>query len=142
MEFYFILIGISILFFILLGIKEFFNKELKEKFCVLCASIVLTWITLLVLNFLDFFHDKILIALLMGESTLGIFYLIESKFRKEMKIFRLPLILSLISIVYFILVGFEEISFVFLIFLWLIFFVIYLFRKSLIVVEIFKIGFV
>ena len=130
MEFYFILIWISLSFFILLGVKEIFNKKLKEKFCVLCASIILTWIILLILNFSNLFQDKILIGILMGHTSLGLFYFFESHFKKEIKVFRLPLLLSFISIIYFILEEFEKISFIVLIILWVIFGFIYFFRKS------------
>ena len=130
MKFYFILFGISFLFFVLLGIKEFFNKKLKEKFCVICVSIILTWIILLILSFLNLFQNKILIAILMGHTSLGLFYFFESFSSRQMKLFRLPLLLSFISIIYFILVGFEITSLIFLILLWMSFGFIYLFKNS------------
>jgi hypothetical protein len=130
MEFYFILGGISILFFILLGVKEFFNKKLKEQFCVICVSVSLSWIFLLILNFYNLFSDKILIGILMGHTSLGLFYLFESFSKKQMKIFRLPLLLTFISGIYFLLEGFDKISFFVLIALWVIFIVIYVFVDS------------
>ncbi len=130
MEFYFILGGISILFFILLGVKEFFNKKLKEKFCVLCFSIIFAWVILLILNFLNLFQDKILIAILMGHTSLGLFYFFEMHFKRWMEIFKLPLLLTFISAIYFLLENFEIVSFVILVFLWGVFFIIYLFRKG------------
>jgi hypothetical protein len=127
MEFYFILIFIIGLFFILLGIKELFNKKLKEKFCVICASISLTWIVLLILNFMNLFQDKILLGILMGHTSLGVFYIFEKNASDRFKIFRLPLLLSFITIIYFVLTGFEKISFFILISLWIIFGLIFLF---------------
>jgi len=130
MEFYFILSSITVLFFILLGIKELFNKKQKEKFCVVCASVTITWIALLVLSFLNLFNDKILIGILMGHTSLGLFYIFESKVREELKIFRLPVLLSFISSIYFILEGFDQISFFILACLWILFGLVYLFRNS------------
>ena len=130
MEFYFILGGISILFFILLEIKEFFSQELKKKFCVICISISLSWIFLLILDFYNLFSDKILIGILMGHTSLGMFYLFESFSKKELKIFRLPLLLTSISMIYFILEGFNKNSFFVLIALWMIFVVISTFKNS------------
>ncbi len=127
MEFYFVLIFIIGLFFVLLGIKEFFNKKLKEKFCVVCASISLTWIFLLILNFMNLFKDKILLGVLMGHTSLGVFYIFESHTNQRAKILRLPLLLSFISIIYFILTGFEKISFFILIGLWVVFGLIFIF---------------
>jgi hypothetical protein len=127
MEFYFVLIGLIGLFFILLGVKEFFNKKLKEKFCVICASISLTWIVLLILNFMNLFQDKILLGILMGHTSLGVFYIFEKNASDRFKIFRLPLLLSFITIIYFVLTGFEKISFFILISLWIIFGLIFLF---------------
>ncbi|MBU2612582.1 MAG: hypothetical protein KKB62_02565 [Nanoarchaeota archaeon] len=130
MEFYFILSSITVLFFILLGIKELFNKKQKEKFCVVCASVTITWIALLVLSFLNLFNDKILIGILMGHTSLGLFYIFESKVREELKIFRLPILLSFISAIYFILEGFDQISSFILAGLWILFGLVYLFRNS------------
>ena len=69
-----ILFGISISFFLLLGIKSLFKKKL-EKLCVICASVSLTWIFLLILYFLGKFEDLVVIALLMGGSVVGLYYL-------------------------------------------------------------------
>ena len=66
-----VVLGISFLFFIFLGIKELVSKNSKKEFCVVCASIFLTWVLLLILNSLNLFQNRILIAILIGESTLG-----------------------------------------------------------------------
>jgi len=130
MEFYFILSGIIVIFFIFLISKELLNKKLKEKFCVICTSVTLTWVGLLILYFLNLFNDRILIGILMGHTSLGLFYIFESNVKKELKTFRLPLLLSFISSIYFILEGFDQISFFILIGLWIVFGLIYLFRNS------------
>ncbi|MCR4284820.1 MAG: hypothetical protein NUV97_02115 [archaeon] len=121
-----ILLGITGLFFIFLIIKSIFKKR---EFCVICASVSTTWIFLIILYFLGNFSDKVLIALLIGQSIAGIFYLLESKTSDNLKIFRLPFILTLLALVYFVLQKFDIGSMVFILVLWGIFIVIYLFRE-------------
>jgi hypothetical protein len=129
--FYFILLGIIVLFFILLGVKEFFGEgRAKKKFCVICTSVTLTWIGLLILNFFSLFQDKILLGILMGHTSLGLFYIYESRSSGKAKIFRLPLLLSFISIIYFLLSGFDKISLFILIGLWVLFGLIFVFSDS------------
>jgi len=71
-----ILAGITALFFILLFIKSF----TKKKFCVICVSVSLTWITLLILYFLNIFTDKLIIGILiyfiLGGFVISTLYLI------------------------------------------------------------------
>ena len=119
--------GITGLFFILLAIK---NLLKWKKFCTLCAAISLTWLILLLLSFTKIFQDKIIIAILMGHTSLGLFYLWEKKVREKFKIFRLPLLLTFIFIIYTILENFEFNSLLFILGLWWIFYLIYLFRNN------------
>lgn len=128
MEFlFYTLSGIIALFFILLILKNIFNWK---KFCVLCVSASLTWIVLLILYFSKIFPDKIIIAILMGHTSLGVFYLWEKKVKEKFKIFRLPLLLSFIFIIYSILENFEFNSFFIIFGLWIVFYLIYLFRNN------------
>ena len=120
-----ILIGITVLFFILLILKNLLNLK---KFCTLCIAVSLTWISLLVFYYLNLFTDKLIIAILMGQTSLGLFYLWERKSKEKFKIFRLPLLLIFIFIIYTILENFNFNSFIFLIALWLIFILVYFFR--------------
>ena len=89
---FFLILSIILLFFIFLGVKELIKKE----FCVLCASIFVTWVSFLALYLIGIFKDPIIIALLIGQSIVGIFYVIESKVKEELKLFRLPFIITLI----------------------------------------------
>ena len=97
-----LLVWMILLFFILLVIKNFF-KEHRERFCVICVTVSLTWVVLLVLFWLKLFEDKIIIALLMGQSILGVYYILEGQVKEELKIFRLPFLLTLIIIGYLLL---------------------------------------
>ena len=120
-----ILLGITALFFILLIIKNIFNIK---KFCTICLSISLIWIVLLIFYFLEIFSDKIIIAILMGHTSLGMYYIWENKIKEKFKVFRLPYLLTSILIIYYILNSFVISSLYFLLGLWLLFFVVYLFK--------------
>ncbi len=121
------LIGISGLFLTLLIFKEFLNKKIKKDFCVICLSISITWIILLSLYFTNYFFDKTIIAILMGQTVLGLFYF----FNKKLGVFKLPFLLTGIALVYFILeknIGTK--SFLLLSSLWIILGGVYLFKSN------------
>jgi hypothetical protein len=123
---YLTLVGITLLFVIFLIFKEFLSKKSKDKFCVICFSVSLTWIILLVLYFTAIFTDKIIIAILMGQTSLGLFYL----FYEKLNVFKLPFLLTLIAVIYFILESFEIKSLFLLAGLWILFFIIFIFKSN------------
>lgn len=127
-EIFNILLGIAILFFILLVFKQFLPERKKKKFCVICVSISLIWITLLLLYYLKIFDNLLIIAILIGTSITGIYYLIESKVQEKKKVFRLPFFLTLIFIGYNLVNGlYKEMNvWILLIALWIIFVFVYL----------------
>lgn len=91
-----IFLSITSLFLIFLLIKAIS----KYKFCTLCASVALTWISLLILFWLNKFSNPVLVALLIGNSVVGIYYLAEKKISEKFHIFRLPFFLTLLLIGY------------------------------------------
>ena len=121
------LIGITLLFFLLLIIKNILSLK---KTCVICLSVILAWISLLAFYYLNIFNDKTIIAILMGQTSLGLFYTWEKKTREKFKVFRLPLLLSFIFIIYSVLESFSFNSLVFIMALWVFFFIVYLFRTK------------
>ena len=127
-----ILVSITLLFFVLLIIKEFIGSKLKKNFCAICGAVVLTWLALLILYWLGIFQNKIILALLIGESALGIFYVVERKVREKLKIFRLPFLLTLIFLAYLLLEIPKDIiiDIIFLIIIWIVFILIYLYRGN------------
>ena len=125
-----ILTGITISFFVLLGVKQAVNKKLKKEFCVICLSVSLMWILLFGLYLLNLFSDKTIIALLIGMSITGIFYYLENKTNKDLRVFRLPFILTLILIFYSMLEGFSFYSFYVVLGVWVLFGLIFLFRHN------------
>ncbi|PIR97474.1 MAG: hypothetical protein COT91_01120 [Candidatus Doudnabacteria bacterium CG10_big_fil_rev_8_21_14_0_10_41_10] len=116
------------LFFLLLAVKSLF----KGKFCVICSSISFTWATYLVLNKLGYFQDTVLLGILMGQTVVGIYYLIDRKIKEDLRIFRLPFILSLTLAAYFTLNPVKEglPVFLLLVILWVVFILTYTFRRQ------------
>ncbi len=94
-----------ILFALLLIIKRVISSIKRREICTLCVTVSLTWLMLLFLYWKGYFEDLILIALLMGQSILGIFYLVERKVAKKYTLFRLPFLLTLLLIAYAILIN-------------------------------------
>ncbi|NIO42897.1 MAG: hypothetical protein GTO41_23720 [Burkholderiales bacterium] len=67
----------------------------RWRFCVICTSISVTWVALLVLYWLGLFDQPVIIAVLMGQSIVGLYYFIEKATDEVFHIFRLPLLLTL-----------------------------------------------
>ncbi|GEM_PF-661256 len=133
MELSYILITVTSLFFVLLIFKGLLRGTKKEKFCVICACVILSWIILLVLYWKGLFNDSTILGILMGTSILGIFYFLESRVKKEFHLFKLPFLLTLITLAYLLInLNFSSIinSVLFLSILWVIFFIFYSFKNS------------
>lgn len=94
---------IFLLFAVLLVLK----KTLKIRLCAMCSAVALTWAGLLILYWLGQFDNTTLIALLIGQSVLGLYYLAEKRFREELMIFRLPGWMTLTFIAYTAIAGLE-----------------------------------
>lgn len=126
-----VFLTISGLFFLFLILKSWLKGKIKEQFCVICASVFVTWFSLLALLWWGVFEDSLIIALLIGESTVGIYYLVESKVKEELKIFRLPFLLSLIFVGYSLITLSLAFSALFWVLgIWMLFTVIYLYRNN------------
>ncbi|MBI5389645.1 hypothetical protein HZB01_04685 [Candidatus Woesearchaeota archaeon] len=101
-----VFVGITGMFLMLLLVKELLPAEIKQRFCVLCSSVFVVWVALLILLRIGFFQNPILIALLIGQTTIGLFYLIEHALENKYKrylLFRLPIYLTLTLIAYLII---------------------------------------
>lgn len=123
-----LLLVITILFILLLILKS----ALKLRFCVICASVSLTWLGFLFWHWFVEQGDVLLLALLMGQSIIGLCYLVEKKVPDHYQLFRLPFLLSLTAIG-IILLGFLTNLFqifLFLIILWIITGLLYLYRQN------------
>ncbi len=103
---FYVFAGIIAAFFVLLVAKEFFAR--KTRLCLVCASISLTWLTLLVLYKKGIFDDVVILSMLMGQSIVGIFYLLEKKTREELHLFKVPFLLTLTFAFYSVVVFPED----------------------------------
>ena len=116
------------LFVFLLVIK----KYTAWQFCVLCASVSLTWIVLLVLYWLALFADPALIAVLMGQSVVGIYYVLEKRVPESLLLFRFPFFLTATAVV-FAMVGYVSTMMwpvLLLLLLWSVTFVLYAYTSN------------
>lgn len=127
-----VFVGVSVLFFVILAARGLVNPKAREKICAICAAVSVAWITLLVLRWLGLFDDILLLGLLMGQSALGVYYLVEGYVKKELQIFRLPFLLSLTALAYVLVSGFESLGgiAIFLGVAWIIFIGVYYYRTS------------
>lgn len=115
------------LFFLFLVVKSL----KKWRLCAICLSVSLTWITLFTLSKLSLFHNDTLLALLMGESITGLYYLFDKKTKEEWHIFRLPLLLSIFWLFYSgLTLKVEFLSSMLILNLWLVFGLIYFYRRN------------
>ncbi|HEV2403041.1 MAG TPA: hypothetical protein VGS08_02470 [Candidatus Saccharimonadales bacterium] len=123
-----ILLVITVLFVLALGVK----KALSLKVCVLCASILLTWTTLLVLYRTGHFHDTVLLSLLMGQCVTGLFYFLDRRVVPALRIFTLPFFLTLTTIFYVTITLTKNIvpPLLVLLGLWLVAYVIFAWRND------------
>ena len=107
-------------------------KHLSERrFCVICASISLTWLIFLILYWTDNFHDPILLSLLMGQSITGPYYFVKKGVPKVLRIFSLPFFLSLTA-GFYMLIKTELVlpAFGLLLGLWLVAWLIFTYRND------------
>lgn len=128
----FIIYFIVGLFFLILILRNFIPKRIKDKTCSVCLAFALTWIGLWIARFyFGIFIDSSLLGILMGMTILGIFYALERKIKKELTLFRLPFLLTLVFIAYYSL-SFTKLKteFIFIGILWIIFLVIYFFKEN------------
>ena len=127
-----ILLGITVLFFLILIIKNTLAKRFNKKICVICVSVFLTWLFLLILYYMNFYENTIILSILIGQSTLGIFYLFEKISRKEFTVFRLPFLLTLILIATSLIKIQEDLfySIIFIMILWATFTLFYFYRQN------------
>lgn len=104
----------------------------KWRFCALCASVSTTWMTLLALYWLGRFESVLLIAVLMGESVIGLYYLLVKKLPEKLHLFRLPFVLAGTLAVYFLLGVRESMLGALLVvgLVWLVFLMIYAYQSN------------
>ena len=95
----FVVVGIIVLCAVFILLRSVFSLQI----CALCGAVSLAWITLLILLYMGFEIDPLLIGILMGGSIVGFMYILEQKLPEKYQLFRVPFFLTLVSSVYFIL---------------------------------------
>ena len=126
---FFVFLFMTIFFFFLLFLKSL----LKKGYCVICTSFSLTWIFLIFLYWFGYFDDLILLAILIGMTILGIYYTLEEKVGKPLLVFRLPFLLSLVTLFYSLLSFSYSLFPVFLLLaiLWAMFVIVFFYQNNM-----------
>ncbi len=87
---------ITAIFFLSMAVKSI----TKLKICALCMSISSTWLGLLILYWTERFNNPVILALLIGNSIVGIYYLLEKKVSERLHILKFPFFLSMVFVGY------------------------------------------
>ncbi len=98
---WYVLAGILALFFAWLAIKPIIDKKFNTKFCAVCASVVSTWVILLLLNIFTSVKTQLLLAIFMGQSIAGATYLMDK--HERLKGFKIAAIIIGTAIVYYLI---------------------------------------
>ena len=100
-----ILISILVLYLFFALTKDLIKRNFRISICAVCIAVSLTWLILLILYFAKLFDDKIIIAILMGQSIVGIMYAFDERFKKNKSIAALKIFIILFGtlFVYYLL---------------------------------------
>ncbi len=100
-----VLISILVLYVLFALTKDFIKRNLRISICAVCIAVSLTWIVLLILYFAKMFDDKLIIAILMGQSIVGLMYAFDERFKKNKSIVALKIFIILFGtlFVYYLL---------------------------------------
>lgn len=74
---------IVFLYFLFAFLGPTITRMTGKKICAICAAVSLTWLSLLVLWLAGLKIEPIIIAILMGQSIVGIMYKSEEYFKKR-----------------------------------------------------------
>ena len=106
---YYILLAMIGIYAIWLILSNLINKIFKFKICAICATVVTTWLGLLILKLIGFNISQLVIAILMGQSIAGFMYFLErraeSTKNKSLRLMKPLAILFGTLVVYWILSG-------------------------------------
>lgn len=75
--------SITFLYFLFALFNQKIRAIIGRKVCAICVAVSLTWLGLLVLWFLEFLVDPMVIGILMGGSVVGVMYQAENFFKKR-----------------------------------------------------------
>lgn len=83
MTVFYAILSITILYFLLALFGGFIKKIVGRKICAICAAVSLTWFSLLILRLLGFGIDILVVAILMGQSVVGLMVKLENYFDQK-----------------------------------------------------------
>lgn len=103
----YILLVMAGLYITWLAIGVLAKKNFKIKICAICATVVTTWVGLLVMKLVGFSINQILLAILMGQSVTGFMYFLERKAKSTNKNLLLmkPLVIIFGTLLVYWIVG-------------------------------------
>lgn len=122
-----VFVSVVLLFAVFLGIK----KISAFTICAICLAVSVTWAWLFITQKAMLTNEPALLAILMGESALGVYYLVEKKVARQFTIFRLPFLLTLTLVVYTAVTFTVQIpTYIFVASVWAAFLLIYMYRYN------------
>jgi hypothetical protein len=122
-----IYLGIVGTFYAVLAVKS----VLKLSVCSICAAVSASWLVLLALRTFGWHENTALLALLMGMSAVGGYYLWERHARSEQLIFRLPILLTLAVLAWgVVMLQFDLALLVLIASVWLVHGMLYAYRNN------------
>lgn len=116
----------------LFGVALVAKKFLPMRLCAICAAASGSWIALLLLRGMDIAVDPVLLGLLIGQSVVGVYYLVEKRVPESWQLFRLPFLLSLTLLGYSAVAPSPALwsAYGYLALLWLVFIALFTYRRS------------
>lgn len=75
----------------------------RLKFCAVCVAISVTWLALLAARLMGYTVNPVLIGVLVGESIVGLYQMMEKRVPAGWQIFRWPYIITATVVAYLIL---------------------------------------
>ena len=122
-----VFVSIVLLFGVFLAIK----KSSTISICAICLAVSVTWVWLFITQKAMLIDEPALLAILMGESALGVYYLVDERVAKHFTIFRLPFLLTLTLMVYTAVTLTVQIpTYIFVGSVWIVFLFIYMYRYN------------
>lgn len=80
---FYAVLSIALLYFLFAIFSGSLKKLIGKKICAICAAVSLTWLSLLILKFSGFKIDNLVIAILMGQSVVGLMTKTEKYFQEK-----------------------------------------------------------
>ena len=93
-------VAITVLFVGLLAVKGAFGVRV----CALCGAVSGTWIGLLGLYHTGYYTNEVVVALLLGQSVVGVLYALRDRVPERFEVFSLPFLLAGTVLAYSLLV--------------------------------------